>query len=57
MHYCPDCGLECNCGCDYMSEDDCEHVCETPEEKEHWDDFEDNYNPWDEEEEYIYDEE
>lgn len=33
MHYCPDCGKECNCACDWGSMDEaCEHICKTPEE-------------------------
>ena len=62
MHFCPDCEEECNCGCDYEEDsDNCEHVCETEEEKAYREDYEsgffdEDYNPWDEEEEFIYDE-
>ena len=36
MHYCPDCGEECNCACDIvLADEDCEHVCITQEEIEY----------------------
>ena len=42
MHYCPDCGEECNCGCDFaLADEDCEHVCKTPEDIEYKQDVDD----------------
>ena len=47
MHYCPECGEECDCGCDYEKDsNNCEHVCKTPEETEYYEDFYDNYDPF-----------
>lgn len=55
MHYCPDCGEECNCSCDYyLYEEDCEHICGTDWEKD-YKDYEAPYDPFEDIENYDED--
>ena len=42
MHYCPDCGEECDCSCFIVVDDeDCAHVCKMPEEIDYDQDVDD----------------
>jgi len=45
MHFCPDCGEECDCSADIeLLDEDCEHACEIYTDKD-YDDYhiDDNY--------------
>ena len=69
MHYCPDCMSPCYCSGDIddiqafteiWAYKNCQHRLLEPDEcdgnPEAYMDIGDDYNPWDEEEEFIYDE-
>lgn len=45
MHFCPDCGEECDCPADIeLLDEDCEHACKTLVEKNYDYDYEEFYN-------------